>query len=74
VCGGVSANRELVRRLEAQCPKVYVPPIRHCVDNGAMIAYLAARYRVRGYRPPALDIHSRWPVEELRCFYGIDGE
>jgi N6-L-threonylcarbamoyladenine synthase len=71
VCGGVSANIELRRRLEASCPKVYVPPIRHCVDNGAMIAYLAARYLARGYRPPALEIYSRWPVEDLRKFYGV---
>jgi N6-L-threonylcarbamoyladenine synthase len=74
VCGGVSANKELVRRLQEQCSRVYVPPIRHCVDNGAMIAYLAARYLARGYQPPTLDIHSRWPVEELSAFYGIDGE
>ena len=63
VCGGVSANRELVRRLKAQCAQVYVPPISHCVDNGAMIAYIAARYLACGYQPPAIDIHSRWPVE-----------
>jgi N6-L-threonylcarbamoyladenine synthase len=74
VCGGVSANKELIRRLRAQCSQVYVPPIRHCVDNGAMIAYLAARYLARGYQHPALEIHSRWPVEELTAFYGVDGE
>jgi len=44
VCGGVSANRELGRRLRDKCREVYVPPLKHCVDNGAMIAYLAARY------------------------------
>jgi N6-L-threonylcarbamoyladenine synthase len=42
VCGGVSANTELRRRLQAKCPEVHVPPLRHCVDNGAMIAYVAA--------------------------------
>jgi N6-L-threonylcarbamoyladenine synthase len=72
VCGGVSANKELRRRLEASCPTVYVPPVQHCVDNGAMIAYLAARYAARGCRPPKLDIYSRWPVEELKAFYGIE--
>ena len=74
VCGGVSANKELVLRLKAQCPQVYVPPIRHCVDNGAMIAYIAARYLALGQLPPALDIHSRWPVENLSAFYGIKSE
>lgn len=72
VCGGVSANKELRRRLEARCPQVFVPPMQHCVDNGAMIAYLAARYLVGANRPPAIDIYSRWPVEELRSFYGIN--
>ena len=65
VCGGVSANRELKRRLEAACPEVYVPPIRHCVDNGTMIAYTAGRYLHAGAVAPTLDIRSRWPLESL---------
>jgi N6-L-threonylcarbamoyladenine synthase len=72
VCGGVSANRELRRRLELSCPTVYVPPMQHCVDNGAMIAYLAARYMAQGVHPPHVEIYSRWPVEELKAFYGMD--
>jgi N6-L-threonylcarbamoyladenine synthase len=71
VCGGVSANKELAKRLTASCPAVYIPPMRHCVDNGAMIAYLAARYLAQGQQPPSIEIYSRWPVEELRTFYGI---
>lgn len=74
VCGGVSANKELRRRLEASCPAVFVPPLQHCVDNGAMIAYLAARHMAHGHKPPAMDIHSRWPVEELATVYGIERE
>lgn len=66
VCGGVSANQELKRRLEAVCPSVYVPPTEHCVDNGAMIAYLAARYVVAGRASLPIEIFSRWPVEELK--------
>jgi N6-L-threonylcarbamoyladenine synthase len=67
VCGGVSANAELRRRLTERCAKVYFPPIHHCVDNGAMIAYVAGRYVAAGYQAPAapLTIRSRWPVEEL---------
>jgi N6-L-threonylcarbamoyladenine synthase len=66
VCGGVSANRELERRLRGCCSEVIVPPRKHAVDNGAMIAYLAARYFIAGQQPRELEIRSRWPVEELR--------
>lgn len=71
VCGGVSANQELRRRLQAACPQVFFPPLQHCVDNGAMIAYVAGRYCGEGIAPPPLDIWSRWPVEELQSFYGV---
>jgi N6-L-threonylcarbamoyladenine synthase len=73
VCGGVSANKELQRRLRSVCKEVYVPPLAHCVDNGAMIAYVAARYLSHGGSPPKLTIRSRWPVEELESFYGGRG-
>lgn len=70
VCGGVSANAELRRRLQAECPRVHVPPLRHCVDNGAMIAYVAGRHLIGGTTPPKLEIVSRWPVESLAQAYG----
>lgn len=65
ICGGVSANRELERRLKLCCKRVFVPPKHHAVDNGAMIAYLTARYLISGEQPRSMDIMSRWPVEEL---------
>jgi N6-L-threonylcarbamoyladenine synthase len=67
VCGGVSANKELRKRLIAECgeDQVIFPPMKHCVDNGAMIAYTAARYLAEGVAAPPLDIKSRWPVELL---------
>jgi N6-L-threonylcarbamoyladenine synthase len=65
VCGGVSANKELRARLTASVRDVHFPPLRHCVDNGAMIAYVAARYQQAGMPPPALNLYSRWPVEQL---------
>jgi N6-L-threonylcarbamoyladenine synthase len=71
VCGGVSANKELKRRLQESCREVHVPPLAHCVDNGAMIAYVAGRYLSRGVKPPAIDIFSRWPVDELAQVYGV---
>jgi len=73
VCGGVSANKELQKRLREEFKEVYVPPMAHCVDNGAMIAYVAARYISQGSAVPKLDIRSRWPVEELCEFYGVLG-
>jgi N6-L-threonylcarbamoyladenine synthase len=69
VCGGVSANVELQRRLREKCRDVHFPPLRHCVDNGAMIAYVAGRYLAAGVKAPKLDIHSRWPVESLAALY-----
>jgi len=69
VCGGVSANAELRKRLSATCGRVYFPPLRHCVDNGAMIAYVAGRYMAEGIKAPHIDIFSRWPVETLQDFY-----
>jgi N6-L-threonylcarbamoyladenine synthase len=74
VCGGVSANHELRARLTAQCKDVFFPPMQHCVDNGAMIAYVAGRYLREGVTPPPLDIFSRWPVESLADFYGRSRE
>jgi len=73
VCGGVSANRELKRRLQETCREVYVPPLAHCVDNGVMIAYVAGRYLAHGVTPPAIDIYSRWPVNELARAYKVYG-
>jgi N6-L-threonylcarbamoyladenine synthase len=74
VCGGVSANSELRARLQSRCAAVHLPPLKHCVDNGAMIAYVAGRYASSNTACPALDIFSRWPVTELREFYGVAGE
>jgi N6-L-threonylcarbamoyladenine synthase len=74
VCGGVSANRELKRRLQDTCREVHIPPLSHCVDNGAMIAYVAGRYLARGIKPPTIDIFSRWPVNELARVYGVEDE
>ena len=50
MAGGVSANRELRRRMQATCDrlgvKLYMPRIDLCTDNGAMIGS-AAYYRLR---------------------------
>jgi len=50
--GGVAANRELRERAQAACDragtKLFVPPLRACTDNAAMIAYVGALRLQRG--------------------------
>lgn len=68
VSGGVSANKELRRRLNAdRSLEVFYPAARHSTDNAAMIAYLGLRlYTERGVRDETLPVRARWPVEESR--------
>jgi N6-L-threonylcarbamoyladenine synthase len=66
VCGGVSANKALRKRLTERLSRVYFPPMKHSVDNGAMIAYAAGRHiRADGPQSAPLVIRGRWPIEEL---------
>ncbi len=66
VCGGVSANTALRKRLHALFgDRVIFPPLKHCVDNGAMIAYAAGRYHREKRGFPPLTIKSRWPLDEI---------
>lgn len=52
VSGGVAANKglreELKRRSEKLKIPCYIPSIRFCTDNAAMIAYVGARYLEQG--------------------------
>jgi N6-L-threonylcarbamoyladenine synthase len=68
VAGGVGANAELRRRLDAQCAsrgaRVHYPELALCTDNGAMIA-LAAAMRLReniaaASKDYAFDVKPRW--------------
>ena len=70
VAGGVSANRRLRERLDAELTKrrarAYYPRGRFCTDNGAMIAYVGAQRLLAGERDDdAMLAVPRWPLTEL---------
>ena len=72
VAGGVGANRELRRQLDAQAVKariaVFYPELEFCTDNGAMIALAGAlRFQAGVSVKPAgaFAVRPRWPLAEL---------
>ncbi|MFM8866102.1 MAG: tRNA (adenosine(37)-N6)-threonylcarbamoyltransferase complex transferase subunit TsaD, partial [Limnohabitans sp.] len=73
VAGGVGANRELRRQLNALCAqarvRVHYPELHLCTDNGAMIAMAAAmrlEAGLQGAQPRySFDVKPRWPLHEL---------
>jgi N6-L-threonylcarbamoyladenine synthase len=73
VAGGVGANRRLRERLDAAAAaegfETFYPELELCTDNGAMIAYAAAR-RLEARRdgaPPdyQFTVRPRWELAEL---------
>ena len=71
VAGGVGANRELRRQLDAEARKasisVFYPKLEFCTDNGAMIALAGAlRFQVGASIKPAgaFAVRPRWPLAE----------
>ena len=69
VAGGVAANGEVRRRLQAEAEAAgfafLAPPLRFCTDNAAMIA-LAGAERLRAGLTDGLDAAARprWPLDE----------
>jgi N6-L-threonylcarbamoyladenine synthase len=69
VAGGVGANRELRRQLDARAAgsriEVFYPELEFCTDNGAMIA-LAGALRLQaglaGKPAGAFAVRPRWPL------------
>ena len=69
VAGGVGANRELRRQLDARAARsridVFYPELEFCTDNGAMIA-LAGALRLEaglvGKTARAFAVRPRWPL------------
>ncbi len=73
VAGGVGANRELRRQLNALCAqagvRVHYPELQLCTDNGAMIAMAAAMRLQAGLQTAeprySFDVQPRWPLQDL---------
>ena len=73
VAGGVGANRELRRQLNALCAqagvRVHYPELHLCTDNGAMIAMAAAMRLQSGMQVAeprySFDVKPRWPLQEI---------
>ena len=73
VAGGVGANRELRRQLNARCAqagvRVHYPELHLCTDNGAMIAMAAAMRLQAGLQQAeprySFDVLPRWPLEAI---------
>ncbi|MGD9799650.1 MAG: tRNA (adenosine(37)-N6)-threonylcarbamoyltransferase complex transferase subunit TsaD [Parvularculaceae bacterium] len=73
VAGGVAANSEIRRRLQALAARrgwgLVIPPPRYCTDNGAMIAW-AGIERLRAGLAPSMEAglafapRARWPLAE----------
>ena len=65
--GGVAANKEIRRRLDALCQKLQwsmvVPPPRLCTDQGAMSAWAAVeRLKVGSSDDPThQEVYARYP-------------
>lgn len=72
LCGGVAANRGLRERARTLGAKdrveVFVPPIRACTDNAAMIAYVGALRLARGERDEPFGVYSRDPARKRGKF------
>ncbi len=72
VAGGVGANRELRRQLDAAADRariaVFYPELEFCTDNGAMIA-LAGALRLQaglaGKVAGAFAVRPRWPLTDI---------
>jgi N6-L-threonylcarbamoyladenine synthase len=70
IAGGVSANKRLREKLEAELVKnkaqVFYARHEFCTDNGAMIAYAGCQRLLAGeHSDLALLVMPRWPLQDL---------
>lgn len=72
VVGGVAANQELRRRLDALCETrnwtMVVPPPRLCTDQGSMSAWAAVERLLVGSSddPTSQDVYARYPFATIQ--------
>jgi N6-L-threonylcarbamoyladenine synthase len=70
VCGGVAANSRLREAFISESQKegieVFIPPMKLCTDNAAMIAVVGEQL-LAGGRRDGMDLNavSRWPLDTL---------
>ncbi|KAB1088453.1 tRNA (adenosine(37)-N6)-threonylcarbamoyltransferase complex transferase subunit TsaD [Neorhizobium galegae] len=70
VAGGVAANQEIRRTLQALCIengfRFIAPPLRLCTDNAAMIAWAGLERMAEDLPTDGLDVapRSRWPLDK----------
>jgi N6-L-threonylcarbamoyladenine synthase len=70
IAGGVSANKRLRQKLEAELmqfdAQVFYARHEFCTDNGAMIAYAGCQRLLAGERSElSLSVTPRWPLQSL---------
>ena len=70
IAGGVSANKRLRHKLEAELTQfdaqVFYARHEFCTDNGAMIAYAGCQRLLAGERSDlSLSVTPRWPLQSL---------
>ena len=67
--GGVAANSRLRTLLNHECKEYgiacHFPPIRYCMDNAAMIGYLAWKLEIAGIHDDVSPVRPRWPLGAL---------
>lgn len=68
VAGGVSANKKLRQRFEAELDaELFVPRLEFCTDNAAMVAFTGHQRLMFGERSGLdIDVKARWPVSSVR--------
>jgi N6-L-threonylcarbamoyladenine synthase len=74
VGGGVAANSELRKTLQAACAendlRVLFPPLKFCTDNAAMIGCAASEHLALGHTSPiSLGVQSRLALTEVMKLY-----
>ena len=70
LAGGVAANKLLRSKMDSLADKkninLHYPPLRHCTDNAAMVAYLGSLYSEISSYNLVSSVRPRWPLHELK--------